>query len=174
MKTPFKLIVLLLVMACMIGVGSAADGDASRSDPSALNVSIDEPNSQIFTATIANSDPANLTYSILWYQDSVLMQTTPATNATSDTWTFEGGSQTSGLYNITAITNASGTQATWNMTVNNKLFSGISEVVTSTVGILPDIVDLVVGIVPVLITLAIIGLITGIFSAIVLAIRGGL
>lgn len=174
MKTPFKLIVLLLVMACMIGVGSAADGDVSRSDPSTANFSIDEPNSQIFTATIANSDPTNLTYSILWYQDTVLMQTTPATNATSDTWTFVGGSQTSGLYNITAITNASGTQATWNMTVNNKLFSGISEVVTSTVGILPDIVDLVVGIVPVLITLAIIGLITGIFSAIVLAIRGGL
>lgn len=158
----------------MIGVGSAADGDASRGDPSDANFSIDEPNSQTFNVTIANSDPTNLTYSVLWYQDSVLVQTTAAMNLTYDTWTFEGGSQTSGLYNITAITNASGTQAQWNMTVNNQIFSGIEEVITSTVGILPDVVDLVVGIVPVLITLAIIGLITGIFSAIVLAIRGGL
>lgn len=53
-------------------------------------------------------------------------------------------------------------------------FTGISEVITATVGILPDIVDLVVGIVPVLVTLAVVGLITGIFSAIVIAIRGGL
>lgn len=53
-------------------------------------------------------------------------------------------------------------------------FTGISDVIEATVGILPDIVDLVVGIVPVLVTLAVVGLITGIFSAIVIAIRGGL
>jgi len=170
----FKLFTILFVMACMVGVGSAADGDASRGDPSAANFSIDEPKSQTFNATIANADPTNKTFSVLWYKDSVLVQTSPADNLTYDTYTFVGGSATTGLYNITAITNASGTQAQWNMTVNNKIFSGISEVIIATVGILPDVVDLVVGIVPVLITLAIIGLITGIFAGIILAIRGGL
>lgn len=170
----FKVFTFLLVMVCMIGVGSAADGDASRGDPSDANFSIDEPNSQTFNATIANADPTNKTYSVLWYQDSVLVQTSAADNLTYDTWTFVGSSATSGLYNITAITNATGTQAQWNMTVNNKIFSGISEVIVATVGILPDIVSLVVGIVPVLVTLAVVGLITGIFAAIVLAIKGGL
>jgi hypothetical protein len=102
------------------------------------------------------------------------VQTSPADNLTYDTYTFVGGSGTSGLYNITAISNASGTAATWNMTVNNKIFAGISEVIVATVGILPDVVDLVVGIVPVLVTLAIVGLITGIFAGIILAIKGGL
>lgn len=172
MKFSIKILILLLAITCVVGIGSATDGDASRSTPSDANVTIDEPNDQIFTAAIENADPTNKTFSILWYQDSVLIQTTSATNATSDTWTFEGGSQTSGTYNITAITNASGTSATWTLTVNNKLFSGITDVVVSTVGILPDVVDLVVGIVPVLVTLAIIGLITGIFSAIILTIKG--
>jgi hypothetical protein len=57
------------------------------------------------------------------------------------------------------------------MTVN---FSGITEVISATVGILPDIIDLVVGIVPVIITLSVVSLITGIFGAIVAAIRNGL
>ncbi len=57
------------------------------------------------------------------------------------------------------------------MTVN---FSGITEVISATVGILPDIIDLVVGIVPVIVTLSVVSLITGIFSAIVYAIRSGL
>lgn len=171
----FKLFTILFVMACMIGVGSATDGDASRGDPSAANFSIDEPDSQTFNATIANSDPTNKTFSVLWYLDSVLVHTSADHNQTYDTgYTFAGTSRTAGLYNITAITNASGTSAQWNMTVNNKIFSGISEVIVATVGILPDIVDLVVGIVPVLVTLAIIGLITGIFAGIILAVRGGL
>ena len=170
----FKLFTILFVIACMMGVGSAADGDASRGDPSAANFSIDEPNSQTFNATIANADPTNKTFSVLWYKDSVLVQTSPADNLTYDTYTFVGGSATSGVYNITAISNASGTSATWSLTVNNQLFAGITEVVTATVGILPGIVDLVVGIVPVLITLALIGLITGIFGGIILAIKGGL
>lgn len=176
MKVPyFKLFTILFVMACMIGVVSAADGDASRGDPSAANFSIDEPDSQTFNATIANSDPTNKSYSVLWYLDSVLVHTSAAHNQTYDTgYTFAGTSGTAGLYNITAITNASGTQATWNMTVNNKIFSGISEVIVATVGILPDIVNLVVGIVPVLVTLAIIGLITGVFAGIILVIRRGL
>ncbi len=139
----FKLFTILFVMACMMGVGSAADGDASRGDPSAANFSIDEPNSQTFNATIANADPTNKTFSVLWYKDSVLVQTSPADNLTYDTYTFVGGSATSGLYNITAISNASGTSANWNMTVNNQLFAGITEVVTATVGILPGIVSLV-------------------------------
>jgi hypothetical protein len=170
----FKLFTILFIMACMIGVGSAADGDASRGDPSAANFSIDEPNSQTFNATIANADPTNKTFSVLWYKDSVLVQTSPADNLTYDTYTFVGGSATAGLYNITAITNASGTTAQWNMTVNNKIFSGITEVIVATVGILPDVVDLVVGIVPVLVTLAIVGLITGIFAGIILAIKRGM
>ena len=170
----FKLFTILFVMAYMVGVGSAADGDASRGDPSAANVSINEPNSQTFNATIANADPTNKTFSVLWYKDSVLVQTSPADNLTYDTYTFVGGSATSGTYNITAVSNASGTLATWSLTVNNKIFSGISEVIVATVGILPDVVDLVVGIVPVLITLAIIGLITGIFAGIILAIRRGM
>lgn len=53
-------------------------------------------------------------------------------------------------------------------------FTGISEVITATVSILPDIIDLVVGIVPVMVTLAVVSLITGIFGAIIYAIRGGL
>jgi len=174
MNTPVKLLILLFVMACMMGVVSAADGDASRGDPSAANFSIDEPNSQTFNATIANADPTNKTFSVLWYKDSVLVQTSPTDNLTYDTYTFMGSSATAGLYNITAITNASGAQAQWNMTVNNKIFSGISEVIIATVGILPGVVDLVVGIVPVLVTLAIIGLITGIFAGIILAVKGGL
>jgi hypothetical protein len=60
----FKLFTILFVMACMMGVGSAADGDASRGDPSAANFSIDEPNSQTFNATIANADPTNKTFSV--------------------------------------------------------------------------------------------------------------
>ena len=174
MNKPVKLLVLLLVMACMVGVGSAADGDASRGDPSAANFSIDEPDDQTFNATIENADPTNKTFSVLWYLDGVLVHTSAAHNLTYDTgYTFAGTSRTSGLYNITAITNATGTSATWNMTVNNKIFAGISEVIQATVGILPDIVDLVVGIVPVLVTLAIVGLITGIFAGIILAIKRG-
>lgn len=53
-------------------------------------------------------------------------------------------------------------------------FTGITEVVSATVGILPDIIDLVVGIVPVIITLSVVSLITGIFGAIIYAIRSGL
>lgn len=50
-------------------------------------------------------------------------------------------------------------------------FSGITDVITATVGILPSIIDLVVGIVPVMITLAVVSLITGIFGAIVHSLR---
>ena len=52
-------------------------------------------------------------------------------------------------------------------------FSGITDVVTATVNLMPSIVDLVVAIVPVIITMAIVSLITGIFGAIVALIRGG-
>lgn len=170
----FKLFTILFVIACMVGVGSAADGDASRGDPSAANFSIDEPNSQTFNATIEMAIPAGNNTIIYWYQDGVLKQTTTKINGTYDTWTFVGGSGTSGLYNITAANNRTSVSATWNMTVNNKIFSGITEVIVATVGILPDVVDLVVGIVPVLITLAIVGLITGIFAGIILAIKRGM
>lgn len=170
----FKVFTFLLVMICMIGVGSAADGDVSRGTPSAANFSIDEPNSQTFNATIAMAIPADNDTIIYWYQDSVLKQTTTKTNGTYDTWTFVGSSATEGTYNITAASNRTSVQAQWNMTVNNKIFSGITEVIVATVGILPSVVNLVVGIVPVLITLAIIGLITGIFAGIILAIKGGL
>lgn len=175
MKVPyFKAFTFLLVMACMIGVGAAADGDVTITTPATANFSIDEPNSQTFTAAIEMAIPGNNDTIIYWYQDSVLKQTTTKTNGTSDTWTFEGGAATSGLYNITAKSNRTAVQAQWNMTVNNKIFAGITDVMTATVAILPDIVDLVVGIVPVLVTLAVVGLITGIFAAIVIAIRGGM
>ena len=170
----FKLFTILFIMACMMGVGSAADGDVSRGTPSDANFSIDEPNSQTFNATIEMAVPAGNDTIIYWYQDGVLKQTTTKTNGTSDTWTFVGSSATDGLYNITAASNRTSVTAQWNMTVNNKIFAGISEVIVATVGILPDVVDLVVGIVPVLVTLAIVGLITGIFAGIILAIRKGM
>lgn len=52
-------------------------------------------------------------------------------------------------------------------------FSGISDVINATVDILPYIVNLVVGIVPVLVVMAVVGLVTGIFAAIVDTIRRG-
>lgn len=171
-----NILILLLLFTCLIGLinpVSAANGDVTITTPASADFSIDEPDNQIFTVAIVNDDPTNLTYTVYWYEDSVLQQTTSLTNATSDTWTFVGGAATSGLYNITVISNTTN-DARWNMTVNNKIFAGITDVVSATVGILPSVVSLVVGIVPILVTMAIMGLIIGVFGSIVAAIKSGL
>ena len=149
----------MVALACLIGGAFAAEGDLAIATPAASDFAIDEPDSQIFTLTITNTDPTNQTFNVTWYQDSVLQQTTMNTNATSDTWTFEGSAATAGVYNITAFSNNSDT-ANWTMTVNNKIFAGITEVVSATVGILPDIASIVIGVIPVLVTLMVVGLIT--------------
>jgi hypothetical protein len=127
---------VLLVLLSTAGFASAADGDITRVSPD-QNISISEGDSQVFSISIANTDPANLTYTIKWYVDDVEKQSTT-------------------------------------VSIGNKLFLAVSEVVSATVGIVPGIVNLIIGIVPIIITLSLVSLLTGIFGAIIYAIRKGI
>lgn len=164
---------VLLVLLSTAGFASAADGDITRVSPD-QNISISEGDSQVFSISIANTDPANLTYTIKWYVDGVEKQST-ATNATSDTYTFDTGSTDAGTKTVNATsTGGTASPVSWTVTIANKMFLAVGEVISATVGLVPAIVNLIVGIVPIIITLSLVALLTGIFAAIVHAIRSGL
>ena len=164
---------LLLALVASTGFASAADGDIARVSPT-QNISISEGDSQTFSVSVANSDPANLTYTIKWYVDGVEKQST-TTNSTSDTYTFDTGSSDAGTRTVNATsTGGTATPVSWTVTIGNKLFLAVGEVISATVGIIPSIVNLIVGIVPIMIALSLVSLLTGIFGAIILAIRKGI
>ena len=164
---------VLLVLLSTAGFASAADGDITRVSPD-QNISISEGDSQVFSISIANTDPANLTYTIKWYVDGVEKQST-TTNSTSDTYTFDTGSTDAGTRIVNATsTGGTATPVSWTVTIANKLFLAVGEVISATVGIIPSIVNLIVGIVPIMIALSLVSLLTGIFGAIILAIRKGI
>lgn len=167
------LFLLLVLMVSTIGFASAADGDITRVSP-VQNISISEGDSQVFSISVANTDPANLTYTIKWYVDGIEKQST-STNTTSDTYTLVTDSTDAGTQTVNATsTGGSASPVSWTVTISNQLFLAVGEVISATVGIFSSIIDLVVGIVPVIVTLSVVSLVTGIFGAIVLAIRKGL
>lgn len=164
----------LLILGMCISGALAAEGDVTRNSPSDATVAITEPADQAFTVTIANTDPTNQTYIISWYRNGSLVQTDAATNSTtSATYTFVGGADMAGSYNITAISNTS-SQAVWTLNVADFTFAGIQDILEETISVFTFIVSLVIGIVPILVVLSVVGLITGIFAAIVFAIKDGL
>jgi hypothetical protein len=164
---------VLLVLLSTAGFASAADGDITRVSPD-QNISISEGDSQVFSISIANTDPANLTYTIKWYVDGVEKQST-TTNSTSNSYTFDTGSSDAGTRTVNATsTGGTATPVSWTVTIANKLFLAVGEVISATVGIVPGIVNLIIGIVPIIITLSLVSLLTGIFGAIIYAIRKGI
>jgi len=169
----FLYLFLLLAIVSSAGFASAADGDITRVSPD-QNISISEGDSQTFSVSIANSDPANLSYTIKWYVDGVKKQST-TTNSTSDSYTFDTGSSDAGTRTVNATsTGGSATPVSWTVTVGNKLFLAVGEVISATVGIIPGLVNLIIGIVPIMIALSLVSLLTGIFAAIIYAIRKGI
>lgn len=172
MKSILSLFVLLVLLST-VGFASAADGDITRVSPD-QNVSLTEGDSQAFSVTIENSDPANLTYTIKWYVDDVEKQST-TTNLTSDSYTFDTGSSDAGTRTVNATsTGGTATPISWTVTVGDKLFLAVGEVISATVGIIPALVNLIIGIVPIMIALSLVSLLTGIFAAIIYAIRKGI
>jgi len=171
--TKLLCLLLLLAMVSSAGFASAADGDITRVSPD-QNISISEGDSQVFSISIANTDPANLTYTIKWYVDDVEKQST-TTNSTSDSYTFDTGSSDAGTRTVNATsTGGTATPILWTVTVGDKLFLAVSEVISATVGIIPGLVNLIIGIVPIMIALSLVSLLTGIFAAIIYAIRKGI
>ena len=121
-----------------------------------------------------------MTANSTWYNTSVWVNDVFKTNVTSPqtgTQTYQATGLTKNTEYTIALksTDMTGNYSGYvNGTVTTSgMFSGISDIVTATVTLMPSIVDLVVAIVPVLITMAIVSLIVGIFGAIVLLIRGG-
>lgn len=174
MKSISKCLVFLVIASILLPVVAlAADGDVVRNSPSAATVAITEPADQAFSVTITNSDPTNLSYIITWYQNGTIVQTDPATNlTTSATFTFVGGADTAGVYNITAISNTTN-QTSWTLTITDFMFAGVQDVLEETISTFTYIVNLVVGIVPVLVVMAVVGLVFGIFTAIATTLKRG-
>ena len=148
----------------------------------------------IITIGTASAADYNLSGTVYDQYGTAVSGATVITNTSVSTTTNTAGAYTyliaEGNYTLTASKsgytstttaniNVSGADSTGNdITINassiTHAFGGINDVIDAAVSIMPGIITLVVAIVPIMVALAVVGLIMGIFQAIIIAIRKGI